>query len=156
MSKQPKEKSTHLQELEAVFDRRTRRFSPFAVLGLNRPEQDSVDTQSEGDGAGGKDPPTHSPVGPTHPHVPPTHPPTHGVAEGTISVESTEKIGITEPEHTSTTGEWVGGWVGTTHPRVVVVKNTTTALKTTHTPTHPPTPKNVGQKQPRAAMRMQD
>src|SRR5438132_853323 len=61
MSKQPKEKSTHLQELEAVFDRRTRRFSPFAVLGLNRPGQDSVDAQSEGDGAGGKDPPTHSP-----------------------------------------------------------------------------------------------
>ena len=58
MSKQPKEKSTHLQELEAVFDRRTRRFSPFAVLGLNSPEKDSVDTQVEGDGTGGKDPPT--------------------------------------------------------------------------------------------------
>src|SRR6266704_2499970 len=106
MSKQPKEKSTHLQELEAVFDRRTRRFSPFAVLGLNRPEQASVDAQSEGDGAGGKDPPTHSPV-------------------------------------------------GTTHPRVVV-KNTTTAPKSTHAPTHVPTPKKVGQKQPHTAMRMQD
>jgi len=93
MSKQPKEKSTHLQELEAVFDRRTRRFSPFAVLGLNRPEKDSVDAEAEGDGAGGKDPPTHS------------------VAGGTISGEDTENIGFTEPEHASPTEERVGGWV---------------------------------------------
>src|SRR5438132_14173566 len=72
MSKQPKEKSTHLQELEAVFDRRTRRFSPFAVLGLNRPEKDSVDAEAEGDGAGGKDPPTSMWVPPTHMPHPPT------------------------------------------------------------------------------------
>src|SRR5207237_6558360 len=88
--------------------------------------------------------------------VPPTHPPTHGVVEGTISGESTEKIDFTEPGHASPTGEWVGGCVGTTHPRVVVVKNTTTAPKSTHAPTHPLPPQKVGQKQPRAAMRMQE
>src|SRR5215510_2968327 len=41
MPKQPKEKSAHLQELEAVFDRHTRRFSPFAVLGLRPSETGS-------------------------------------------------------------------------------------------------------------------
>jgi hypothetical protein len=41
MPKQPKEKSAHLQELEAVFDRHTRRFSPFDVLGLRSSEMES-------------------------------------------------------------------------------------------------------------------
>jgi len=66
MPKQPKEKSAHLQELEAVFDRRTRRFSPFAALGLNRPEQEGVDTQAESATPGSDDPPTHMWVVPTH------------------------------------------------------------------------------------------
>src|SRR5882762_5417355 len=43
MPKQPKEKSAHLQELEAVFERHTRRFSPFDVLGLRSSEQDTAD-----------------------------------------------------------------------------------------------------------------
>ncbi len=46
MPKQPKEKSSHLQELEAVFDRHTRRFSPFAILGLSSSEQDKDDPLS--------------------------------------------------------------------------------------------------------------
>lgn len=37
--KKPQKKSSHLQELEQTFERETRRFSPFAVLGL---EQESV------------------------------------------------------------------------------------------------------------------
>jgi hypothetical protein len=46
MARQDKaQKSSRLQELEEVFDRRTRRFSPFEVLGL-KPES-SVDTPSE-------------------------------------------------------------------------------------------------------------
>lgn len=46
MARQDKErKSSRLQELEEVFERRTRRFSPFEVLGL-KPES-SVDTPSE-------------------------------------------------------------------------------------------------------------
>jgi len=72
MPKQPKEKSAHLQELEAVFDRRTRRFSPFAALGLNRPEQEGVDTQAESATPGSDDPPTHMWVVPTHMVWPPT------------------------------------------------------------------------------------
>ena len=76
MPKQPQAKSTHLQELEAVFDRRTRRFSPFAVLGLNRPEQDDVDAQTKSADPGCGDPPTHPHDPPTHPHVGTTHPPT--------------------------------------------------------------------------------
>ena len=66
MTKQPQAKSTHLQELEAVFDRRTRRFSPFAILGLNRPEKEDVDAQVESAAPGSDDPPTTS-------HPPPTH-----------------------------------------------------------------------------------
>src|SRR5215467_2015452 len=67
MPRQPKEKSTHLQELEAVFDRRTRRFSPFAVLGLNSPEDDSANSQVENAVSASNDPPTHPHVGTTHP-----------------------------------------------------------------------------------------
>ena len=59
MPKQPQAKSTHLQELEAVFDRRTRRFSPFAILGLNSPEKEDVDAQVESADPGSDDPPTH-------------------------------------------------------------------------------------------------
>jgi ParB family chromosome partitioning protein len=40
--KKPQKKSSHLQDLEQTFERQTRRFSPFAVLGI---EQESVDGQ---------------------------------------------------------------------------------------------------------------
>src|SRR3954462_8346485 len=39
-------KSTHLQKLEDVFEQRTRRFSPFEVLGLTR----TLDSQTLDDG----------------------------------------------------------------------------------------------------------
>jgi len=71
MPKQPKEKSTHLQELEAVFDRHTRRFSPFDILGL-RPNKQLTDAppvqETEEDILS-----THIGVDATHPHDPPTH-----------------------------------------------------------------------------------
>ena len=95
MPKQPKEKSTHLQELEAVFDRRTRRFSPFAVLGLNRPEQDSVDSQAES-APGGDHPPTHLPT-----HI--------GVGRSTSSGDTSD-IGFTGPTYALPTEERMGGW----------------------------------------------
>src|SRR5215468_4784214 len=143
MPRQPKEKSTHLQELEAVFDRRTRRFSPFAVLGLNSPEDDSTNSQVENAVSASNDTPTH--------------PPTEEWVGGERSHEDPDNTAkITHPP----TEEWVGGWVGTTHPRVVVVKNTTT--DTELAPTHPhvgtthPPPKKKGKKQPRKTMRMQD
>jgi len=100
MPKQPKEKSSHLQELEAVFDRHTRRFSPFAILGLSSREQDKDDalstieeggTSLPGEGIHPRVvevqkettsnihphrsgvPPTHMGVDPTHTHVSPPH-----------------------------------------------------------------------------------
>jgi len=71
MPKQPKEKSAHLQELEAVFDRHTRRFSPFAVLGLRPSDAGSEAVPHEEL----KEPnalTTHRGVDATHPHDPPT------------------------------------------------------------------------------------
>ena len=62
MPKQPQAKSTHLQELEAVFDRRTRRFSPFAILGLNRPEKEDVDARWKVLLLGVMGPPGHPPT----------------------------------------------------------------------------------------------
>src|SRR5882672_11925946 len=67
MPKQLKDKSAHLQELEAVFERRTRRFSPFDILGLRSTEQDMGVSPVEGN-----DPPTLRGVDTTHPHDPPT------------------------------------------------------------------------------------
>jgi hypothetical protein len=70
MPKQPKEKSSHLQGLEAVFERHTRRFSPFDILGLRTSEGESPElerTQTDQE-----EQPTHMGVGATHPHDPPT------------------------------------------------------------------------------------
>ena len=47
MPKRSKEKSAHLQELEGVFDRHMRRFSPFDVLGLRPSDQDAADPHAE-------------------------------------------------------------------------------------------------------------
>ena len=93
MPKQPKEKSSHLQELEAVFDRHTRRFSPFAILGLSSSKQDKDDALSTIEEGGTSLPgegihprvvevrkettsntdPHRSGVPPTHMSVDPTH-----------------------------------------------------------------------------------
>jgi hypothetical protein len=158
MPKQPKEKSTHLQELEAVFDRRTRRFSPFAVLGLNSSEKEGVDTQTESAASEGYNPPTHPQgsgwVAQTHSPDPPTH-------RGVGGSESAESPDFSEERPVTPTGEWVGGtpeWVGGTHTRVVVVKNTSTGFVPTHPHvggTHPPT-KLLEQKKPQPATQIQD
>ena len=71
MPKQPKEKSPHLQGLEAVFERHTRRFSPFDILGLRTgegesPELERAKTDQE-------EISTHIGVDDTHPHEPQTH-----------------------------------------------------------------------------------
>src|SRR5919201_446769 len=70
MPRQTKEKSTHLQELEAVFDRHTRRFSPFDVLGLRPSEAGSEAVPQEESEE--SNPPTPRGVGATHPADPPT------------------------------------------------------------------------------------
>jgi hypothetical protein len=70
MPKQSKEKSAHLQELEAVFDRHTRRFSPFDVLGL-RPREVESEAVSQQE-LEAPNPPTPMGVDATHPHDPPT------------------------------------------------------------------------------------
>jgi hypothetical protein len=154
MPKQPKEKSEHLQELEAVFDRRTRRFSPFAILGLNSTEKDGVDSPAESVVPGGNDLPTHTPVGGTNPHDLPTH-------RGVGNIASPRSPDFTELTHDPPTGEWVGGtpipgmWI---HPRVVVVKNTTTDFVPTHMGvdgTHPPSEQEA-QTPPHPEVRMQD
>ena len=71
MPKQPKEKSAHLQELEAVFDRHTRRFSPFDVLGLRSGDQETAGTHVEEIKENNLSNNTH--VDTTHPHVSPTN-----------------------------------------------------------------------------------
>src|SRR5437016_5763230 len=71
MPKQPKEKSPHLQGLEAVFERHTRRFSPFDILGLRTSEGDSPELERTKTDQ--EEIPTHIGVDATHPHVPQTH-----------------------------------------------------------------------------------
>ncbi len=71
MPKPAKDKSAHLQELEAVFERHTRRFSPFDVLGLRAREEPPDVSQPHEIEA--EIPPTHIGVDTTHPHDTPTH-----------------------------------------------------------------------------------
>ena len=66
MPKQPKEKSPHLQGLEAVFERHTRRFSPFDILGLRANGGESTDL--EGTKIDDEETPTHMGVDATHQH----------------------------------------------------------------------------------------
>ena len=44
-------KSTHLKQLEEVFERKARRFSPFAVLGLTEEKPESVAEEVDEDAA---------------------------------------------------------------------------------------------------------
>ena len=125
MPRQPKEKSTHLQELEAVFDRRTRRFSPFAVLGLNRPEQDSVDSQAESAAPGGDDPPTYLP----------TYPGRHAETGIESIVSSTDENVIAAETYQDRQPHVLlfgGGWVEPTHPlsKQIGQKQSHTAMRT--------------------------
>jgi len=71
MPEQPKEKSPHLRGLEAVFERHTRRFSPFDILGLRTREEESPEldrTKTDQEEIS-----THIGVDDTHPHEPQTH-----------------------------------------------------------------------------------
>jgi hypothetical protein len=68
MPKQPKEKSPHLQGLEAVFERHTRRFSPFDILGLRASEEESLVLEKAETDHKERLTPTHMGVGTTHPH----------------------------------------------------------------------------------------
>lgn len=116
MPKQPKEKSAHLQELEAVFDRHTRRFSPFNVLGLRSSEQDTSGSHIEGIKT--NETFTHIDVGTTHPPESPTHthesatsPPGEGIHTKVVEVIEDLQVTTTFAKETST---HIG--VGTTHP----------------------------------------
>jgi len=100
MPRQPKEKSAHLQELEAVFDRHTRRFSPFAVLGLKSTESNEADSQAHNDAPRGDSESTHSGVGGTHPQDPPTH-------SGVDPEATSNTLDFTAPAHDPPTPLWV-------------------------------------------------
>jgi hypothetical protein len=119
MPKQPKEKSAHLKALETTFDHHTRRFSPFAVLGLSpdEPEENSPILP-------GKKPPTHTSVDSTHPHGPPTHemessthPPVAQIHTRVVVVEgsNTTTTDIDQTTHMDVPPTHVG--VGDTHPQ---------------------------------------
>jgi hypothetical protein len=71
MPKQAKEKSPHLQGLEAVFERHTRRFSPFDILGLRTSEGESPELERTKTDQ--EEILTHMDVGGTHPHDRQTH-----------------------------------------------------------------------------------
>jgi hypothetical protein len=71
MPKQPKEKSPHLQELETVFERHTRRFSPFDILGLRTSEGESPELKRTKTDQEETLPSIG--VDGTHPHGTPTH-----------------------------------------------------------------------------------
>ena len=120
MPKQPKEKSPHLQGLEAVFEKHTRRFSPFDILGLRTgegesPELERAKTDQE-------EISTHIGVDDTHPHEPQTHmemgaTPLPGVRIHSRVVEVQEDLTNNTPTHM-----WVGGChphVGGTHPPAI-------------------------------------
>src|SRR5262244_233027 len=109
MPKQPKEKSPHLQGLEAVFERHTRRFSPFDILGLRASVGES--TELEGTKIDHGETPTHIGVDATHPPDPQTH----------IEVGATPLPGV---------------WI---HPRVVEVQEDLTNNSETHVGVVPPT-----------------
>jgi hypothetical protein len=49
MADSDQEKSEHLKGLEAVFEKHTRRFSPFEVLGLESTHRDNLDLDSRPD-----------------------------------------------------------------------------------------------------------
>jgi hypothetical protein len=120
MPKQPKDKSSHLQELEAIFEQHTRRFSPFDILGLRTSEgeisaPDRTTTDQE-------ELPTHIGVDATHPHGPPTHmgvdaTPIPGVGIHTRVVEVKEEITNNSPPHVDGVALTHMG-VDATHPQV--------------------------------------
>jgi hypothetical protein len=130
MPKQAKEKSPHLQGLEAVFDRHTRRFSPFDILGLRTSEGESLELERTKTDQ--EEIPTHTSVGGCHTHEPQTHievggTPLPGVGIHTRVVEvqdltnnGTQYVVGVPPTHTG---------VDATHPQTIV-----TAIQSSATP----------------------
>ena len=120
MPKQPKEKSPHLQGLEAVFERHTRRFSPFDILGLRASDEESSEparTKTDQYEA-----PTHVGVDATHPHEPQTHlgvdaTPIPGGGIHTRVVEVKEEITNNSPPHVESVASTHMG-MDATHPHV--------------------------------------
>src|SRR5688572_23653769 len=104
MPKQPKNKSTHLQELEAVFDRHTRRFSPFDVLGL-RPQAAEETPALQPEDTQQSISPSHRGVDATHPHE-----------DGETKSVSEERIhtSVSPPTHTGVDPTHIR--VDSTHP----------------------------------------
>jgi hypothetical protein len=126
MPKQPREKSSHLQELETVFERHTRRFSPFDILGLRTsegesPERERTKTDQED---------TLLPIGVdgTHPHVAATHMGVDATALPGVGIHT--RVVEVKEDTTTNTPMWVGG-VASTHMGVDL--------------NHPPTPETAVQ-----------
>src|SRR5205814_10318536 len=68
-------KSTHLKELEEVFEKRTRRFSPFEVLSLTREQGQET---AKGQEFGASDSTATPPLEETDPGMGPSNPPAPG------------------------------------------------------------------------------
>ena len=117
MPKQPKEKSSHLQELEAVFEQHTRRFSPFDILGLRTSEGESSEPARANTDQ--EEISTQMGVDATHPHEPQTHmgvdaTPIPGMGIHTRVVEVKEVITNNSPTHMGVDATPM--WVDATHP----------------------------------------
>jgi hypothetical protein len=120
MPKQPKEKSSHLQDLEAVFEQHTRRFSPFDILGLRTSEGES--TEPDRTKTDQEETSTHMEVDATHPHESSTHmevdaTPIPGMGIHTRVVEVKEEITNNNPPHVDGVAPTHMG-VDATHPHV--------------------------------------
>jgi len=88
-----RKKSAHLQQLEESFDRHTRRFSPFAVLGL-RPDEHAADEVPSPENAV----PTHTGVDTTHTGVGATPIPGMGIHTKVVEA-SADPTTLTRPTH---------------------------------------------------------
>ncbi len=122
-------KSTHLKELEEVFEKRTRRFSPFEILGLTREQGQET---AKGQEFGASDSTATPPLEETDPGVGPTSPPTPGADRPTYG----------SPRPTSGSLRPIPG-MGRPTKVVVEYKNTTTTEIGPIPgmgPTSPPTP----------------
>jgi hypothetical protein len=123
MPKQPKEKSPHLQGLEAVFDRHTRRFSPFDILGLRTSEGESPELEKTKTDQ--EEISTHIGVDDTHPHEPQTDmemgaTPLPGVGIHSRVVEVKQDLITYGPQHVEAVAPTHIG-VDDTHPHVFAI-----------------------------------
>src|SRR4029079_6478488 len=130
MPKQAKEKSPHRQGLEAVFDRHTRRFSPFDILGLRTSEGESLELERTKTDQ--EEIPTHTSVGGCHTHEPQTHIEVGGTPLPGVGMHTT---GVEVQDLTNNGLQYVVGvppthmGVDATHPQTIV-----TAIQSSATP----------------------